>query len=415
MVKLCGREMEVAFMFTTILGVIVLLSLIVLAYLIIDFNLGRKRHLETVAKVEFPKRYSDLQLFTDGGKLFKEMFQDLREAKEHIHALFYIVQDDHISKEFFDILKEKAEQGVEVRLLLDWVGSKKVKKQAIEKLKQSGVEFYYCHIPKAPFFFYTLNERNHRKITVIDGKTGFVGGFNVGKEYLGQDPKFGVWRDYHLKMTGEGVQDLQRQFLEDWQDDSNIDLREDPKYYPPSEKGKIQHQIVPTNGAFLTSTFKQLLTRAQKEVVICTPYFVPSDELMKELLHTLKRGVKVKIVVPQKEDHPLLRDAGFNYFPALMDAGAEIYRFFYGFFHAKVMNVDSELCDIGTANFDKRSLHINHEVNCIIFDKKFVQHVRENVDADLDTAELLTKEFIQQRGLIERSKQKVAKVVSPLL
>ncbi|WP_227521417.1 MULTISPECIES: cardiolipin synthase [Bacillus] len=402
-------------MFTMFFGVIIVIGLIVLAYLIIDFNLGRKRHLETVAKIEFPKRYSDLQLFTDGGKLFKEMFNDLRSAKEHIHALFYIVQDDHISKEFFDILKEKAKQGVEVRLLLDWVGSKNVKKQEIEKLKQSGVEFYYCHIPKAPFFFYTFNERNHRKITVVDGNIGFVGGFNVGKEYLGQDPKYGVWRDYHLKMTGEGVQDLQKQFLEDWLDDSKIDLLENTKYFPASEKGKTRHQIVPTNGAFLTSTFKQLLKCAQNEVVICTPYFVPSDELMEELLQTLGRGVKVKIVVPQKEDHPLLRDAAFNYFPTLMEAGAEVYRFFYGFFHAKVIIVDSELCDIGTANFDKRSLHINHEINCIIFDKEFVRHVREKVDSDLATAERLTEEFLHQRGLLEKSKQQVAKVLSPLL
>lgn len=388
---------------------------LVIAWIVIDMKLGRINHLRKVSKKEFPKRHSDLLLYTDGSTLFKELFQDLRNAEHHIHSLFYIVQDDHISKEFFSILIEKAREGVEVRLLLDRVGSNNVKKQQIQQLKKNNIAVYHCHSPTFPFFFYSLNQRNHRKITVVDGKIGYIGGFNIGKEYMGQDPKFGEWRDYHLKMLGEGVQDLQAQFLQDWLEESGMDLSTDPSYFPPLEKGKSLHQIVPTNGAFLSDTFLALLKRAQKSVIICTPYFIPSEKLFDELLHTLKRGVKVTILVPLKEDHPLVRDAAFPYFTALIEAGAEVHRFYQGFYHAKVLVVDDQVCDIGTANFDKRSLFLNHEINCLIFDTAFIKKTTGEIMEDIHNSEKLTMEFIQNRSLLEKGKEQLSKIISPLL
>ncbi|MGY3718114.1 cardiolipin synthase [Sutcliffiella cohnii] len=395
---------------------VVLFALFLLIMLaILDFKLGRKKHLAEVEHDVFPKRKSNISLFTDGGTLFKHMYDDLREAKEHIHALFYIVREDHISKEFLSILKEKAEEGLEVRLLMDWGGSFKFKKETVQQLKGSGVEVYFCHPPKFPHLFYSINERNHRKITIIDGKIGYVGGYNVGKEYVDQDAKMGVWRDYHLKVTGEGVKDLQFQFLQDWKDDTGIDLRENNQYYPPLTPGEITHQFVPTNGAFLTETFVSLIKKAKKQIIIATPYFIPSDELIKELFKALNRGVKVSVLVPQKEDHLLLRDAGFNYFPALMQAGATIYRFYYGFYHAKVMVIDEEICDIGTANFDKRSLFLNHEINCLIYDSEFVQCVLHEIQEDMHNSEVLTPDYLKKRSFLAKGKQRVAKILSPLL
>ncbi|WP_078378584.1 cardiolipin synthase [Sutcliffiella halmapala] len=392
-----------------------ILLVLIVVWLIIDFQLGRKNHLKKVSKKEFPKRHSDMTLYTNGSALFNDLFQDLRNADHHIHSLFYIVQDDHISKEFFSILIDKARKGVEVRLLLDRVGSKNVKKQQIQELKDNNIEVYYCHLPTFPYFFYSLNQRNHRKITVVDGTIGYIGGFNIGKEYLGQDPELGVWRDYHLKMLGEGVQDLQSQFLQDWLEESRVDLTTAPQYFPPLTKGKSLHQIVPTNGAFLSDTFLMLLKRAQKSVMICTPYFIPSEKLLDELLYTLSKGIKVTILVPVKEDHPLVRDAAFPYYPALIEAGAEIYRFYQGFYHAKVIVIDDKVCDIGTANFDKRSLFLNHEINCLIFDTNFIKQTTSEIMEDIHNSEKLTMEFIQNRSLLEKGKEQLTKIISPLL
>ena len=184
-------------------------------WVFMDFTLGRKKHLASAKTNTLPVRESDLAIFAEGPKLFDDLFSELQNAKQHIHILFYIVQDDKISQEFLSILKQKVKNGVEVRLMVDWVGSG-LKRKTIKSLKAAGVEFAYSQMPKLPFLFYSSQVRNHRKITVIDGQIAYLGGFNIGEEYNNHDPKLSPWRDYHLKMTGEGVSDLQSEFLEDW-------------------------------------------------------------------------------------------------------------------------------------------------------------------------------------------------------
>ncbi|WP_223702963.1 cardiolipin synthase [Sutcliffiella deserti] len=396
---------------------IVIALLIIIAWVLIDFSLGRKNHLKNLRKKEFPKRNSDFTLYTDGNKLYEDLFDEMKNASNHIHTFFYMVNDDHVSEEYFTILKNKADEGVEVRLLMDYLGSHKVKKKKVEELRSHGITAEFCQKPSFPYLFFSINQRNHRKITVIDGKIGYLGGFNIGKEYLGQDPKFGVWRDYHLKFTGEGVQDLQTQFFENWTE-ANPGTSQDyqlPNYYPPLAKGKSRHQLVPTNGRFLEDTFQGLIRRAQKSIIICTPYFIPNDELFDELLQALNRGVKVTILLPEKADHILVRDAAFLYFPALLKAGADVHFFYLGFYHAKVMVIDEEMCDIGTANFDKRSLYLNNELNCLIFDPEFVQSLIPAIQKDIHNAEKLTYEFINERSIFDKGKEQVARLVAPLL
>ncbi len=389
---------------------------LVIAWLTLDLYLGRKKHLKEVKRLTFPKRQGDILLYADGNLLYKDLFEDMRMASHHIHSLFYMVRDDHASKEFLSILKDKADQGLEVRLLLDYFGSFDVKKETIKELKQHGIEVEVYHKPAFPFFFFSINQRNHRKITVVDGKIGYVGGFNIGKEYLGQDPEFGVWRDYHLKLEGEGVQDLQSQFIQNWEQAGDFDAREwGDAYYPIAEKGPITHKLVPTNGGHLSETFLTLLQRAEKSIIICTPYFIPSDPLLEELLGALGRGVKVTVLVPAKADHPLVMDAAFPYFKKIIGAGAEVYRFYLGFYHAKVMVIDDHTCDIGTANFDKRSLFLNNEINCLIFDKEFVRKTVDEIHKDIHNSEKLTLEFIQNRSIFDKSKEQLSKFLSPLM
>ncbi|WP_432816068.1 cardiolipin synthase [Sutcliffiella horikoshii] len=385
-------------------------------WLALDLHLGRKKHLKEAKRLKFPKRQGDIQLYSDGNLLYKDLFDDMRNATHHIHSLFYMVRNDHASKEFLSILKEKADQGLEVRLLLDYFGSFDVKKDTVKELKSHGIEVEFYHKPAFPFFFFSINQRNHRKITVVDGKIGYVGGFNIGKEYLGQDSEFGVWRDYHLRLIGEGVQDLQSQFFQNWEQAGDFPSKEwGEAYYPAAASGPITHELVPTNGGHLTKTFLSLMQRAEKSIIIGTPYFIPSEPLLKEILSALKRGVKVTVLVPAKADHPLVMDAAFPYFKAIIPAGAEVYRFYLGFYHAKVMVIDDHTCDIGTANFDNRSLFLNNEINCLIYDKEFVQRTVEEIHKDIHNSEKLTLEFIEKRSLIAKGRELLSKFFAPLM
>ena len=221
-----------------ILAIILILLLLIVIWFLLDFLIGRKKHLQTFKPQTFPLRKSDINLFAAGPALFNDYFSELKAAKKHIHISFYIVHDDDISLQFFDILQKKAQEGVEVRLMADSIGAKKVTKEMIEDLRQAGGQFVFSQEIKPPFLFYSLQVRNHRKITVIDGKIGYLGGFNIGKEYINLDPKLTPWRDYHLKFKGEGVQDLQTCFLRDWQRDAKVKIREQESYFPALEKGQ---------------------------------------------------------------------------------------------------------------------------------------------------------------------------------
>lgn len=399
----------------TVISVILLCIILVFLWLQIDFALGKKQHLNKVNKREFPFRQSNIELFIYGGKLFTDLFTEIEAAKQHIHILFYIVKNDQISLKFFSLLEKKALEGVEVRLLVDRIGGKHISNKQISALKNSGAMFAFCHKPKLPYLFYSFNERNHRKISVIDGKIGYLGGFNVGKEYLGHNPSFGVWRDYHLKMTGEGVQDLQTQFLLDWELATKQNLLVNKQFFPLLEKGLIRHKLIPTDGAFLKERFLEIINNANREIVIGTPYFIPGKEIKDALLSALKRGVKVKVLVPMKADHAFVKEAAFPYFKTLIKSGCEVYRFYYGFYHAKVIMVDGVFSDIGTANFDKRSLHLNHEFNCFIYDERFSQQVRDQLYSDIEKSELLTLAALNKRSIFEKGKDSFSTLISDLL
>ncbi|KAA0546183.1 cardiolipin synthase [Bacillus sp. BGMRC 2118] len=392
-----------------------LVLFIIFLWMIIDYRLGRFFHIKRMKKRSYPTRKSDISLFITGQKLYDDLFHEIKKAKKHIHILFYIVKDDKISHTFLELLMEKAKQGVEVRLLLDRIGSMNITKATIKRLRESDVHFSFCHVPKPPFLIYSINERNHRKIAVIDGKIGYVGGFNIGKEYIGQDPKLGDWRDYHLRLAGEGVQDLQMQFLKDWKKATKENVFDNESYFPPHLPGKHSHKIVPTHGTYLQDVFMELIRGAKSEIIIGTPYFIPSRKLFNEILQAAKRGVQVHIIVPMRADHLFVKEAAIPYFKPLLQANCNVYRYYYGFFHAKVVVVDGEICDIGTANFDKRSLFLNHEINCIITDRLFIDDVRKSLLRDMDFSEEVTIEFLENRSLLQRAKEVFSTLISKLL
>ncbi|MEM5597439.1 phospholipase D-like domain-containing protein [Niallia circulans] len=218
--------------FLIILSIIAIL--IFLLYL--DFQLGKRAQHQKVNRKNHPFRYSDFHIYSDGTELFPALFQAIEEATDHVHILFYTIKTDSISKEFLNLLKSKAHEGVEVRLILDWLGSYKIRRKVREELKKAGIQFAFCQLPSFPYLFYSLQVRNHRKIAIIDGKVGFMGGFNIGKDYIHANIKLSPWRDYHLKLIGEGVDDLQREFLMDWLKASKINLLQNRIYFPVQKR-----------------------------------------------------------------------------------------------------------------------------------------------------------------------------------
>jgi cardiolipin synthase len=381
----------------------------------IDYTVGKRRHQKHLTEYLYPLRQGQLTLFSDGNNLYKSLFEEIRQATNEIHILFYIVKHDQISKEFLGILSDKAKEGITVRLLLDLVGSFQLPRRTIQQLKQNGVQFAYSNKPKLPFLFFTLNRRNHRKITIIDGKTGYLGGFNIGQEYLGLDPALGIWKDYHLKIKGEGLIDLQEQFITDWNKATKNQLVNNVKGPFPPFSETSTFRFMATEGRQLEEQFVSLIRQAKQEIWIGSPYFIPSRPIMDALLQALAKGVAVTILVPMKADHPLVKEAAFSYFPSLLRAGARIFRYYYGFYHSKTIIIDEAMCDIGTANFDKRSLFLNEEINCYIYDRTFVQQIRKNFWRDIEQAEELSLEDLAGRTLLDYSKQGAAKLIDSFL
>jgi cardiolipin synthase A/B len=388
---------------------------LILLWLTLDYHLGRRMHLKALYLPHAPKRQSQIEIFTDGEFLFKDYFDELKRATKHIHILFYIARSDSFSQEFFDIITKKAAEGVEVRLMLDWVGSFKVDRKLVQKLKDAGGQFTFSQVPKFPFFFYTSQIRNHRKVTVIDGKMGYLGGFNIGKEYVNQDPKFKQWRDYHLKIKGEGVLDLQKELLTNWRKNTKIDLLQNAIYFPEQQAGPIEHEIIPAEANMLEKTFLGLISSAKETIMIGTPYFIPSPKVFHALLAAIKRGVAIKILVPKITDHILVQEASYPYFRTLLKEKAQVFQFHNGFYHAKTLMIDDQICDIGTANFDKRSFFLNLEINCFLYDKRMIQLAKETMERDFKDAKPLTLSELNQPNLWRSTKEKLASIFSHFL
>ncbi|MEH7436192.1 cardiolipin synthase [Neobacillus drentensis] len=388
------------------------LLLLIIIWLVLDFRLGRKKHLSIVSYMETSILHGHADIFTHGKELFADYFREIHQATKHVHVLFYIVKDDQFGQEFLALLKEKARQGVEVRLLIDRLGSWRIKASTVRALKEAGVKFAFSNRIKLPFPFYSSQIRNHRKISIIDGKIGYVGGFNIGKEYIDQDAKLSPWRDYHLKIMGESVHSLQSEFMIDWEEYGGENLQHRPAYFPSLSKGPVRHQLVPTEAGMLEEKFVQVIQKAQHSIIIGSPYFLPSTRVMRELLQALSRGVSLTVVVPYTADHMLVQEGSYRYLRELLKKGAVVYQYKNGFYHAKTMVIDDSICDIGTANFDNRSFFLNKEINCYIYDPAFIRRVKEVIEKDIKDSTLLTLEVLNKPNPLRSLKESFARLIA---
>jgi|GEM_PF-272623 len=359
------------------------------------------------------------EILTDGEAAFSSIFDMIDKAGHHIHLAYYILRDDGVGRRFRDALIRKAREGVQVRLLYDGFGSWKLKRSYLRELAEGGVRVQ-CFLPLgAALRSRRINHRYHRKIVVVDGKSGFTGGINIGDEYLGMDRKIGYWRDTHLRVEGDAVYDLQNIFVRDWELASGERL-EDPAFWPPHACASNERVQIVSCGPRLgrneiLDALLAAIAAARERVWIATPYFVPDDGLKTALQTAALGGVDVRLIVPGVADTRFVLAASLSHAADLREAGARVYRYQKGFIHAKVMLVDRLLASVGTANLDMRSFYSNYELNALLFDGKPIGRLEEDFLRDFADSREATAEELRGRTAGARAGRAAARLLTPLL
>lgn len=363
---------------------------------------------------------NEIELLNNGAEKFPKLIKCLKNAKKYIHLEYYIFNDDDIGREIINILIEKASQGVEVKILYDGMGCIHNSPKFFESLRVAGGKAISFFPPFVPYINVRINYRNHRKICIVDGEHGFVGGLNIGDEYLGKSKKFGFWRDIHLYLSGDAIDTLQIRFLLDWRFAAKEDFVMDNKYFP--KRDRINHkgvQII-TSGpdskwCSIRNTYLKLINKAQKNIYIETPYFVPDESILTALKIASLSGIDVRIIIPCKPDHPFVYWASKSYVWDLIESGVKCYTYDNGFIHSKMISIDGKVCTIGTANMDIRSFSLNFEVNAIVYDEGTTLKLDEAFKQDLLKSTLLTIDHYNNRTLFIRFKESVSRLLSPIL
>jgi cardiolipin synthase len=357
---------------------------------------------------------------TNGEETFSHIIEELKKAKHHIHLEYYIIRNDHIGSQIKDILIQKVKQGVKVRFLYDAVGSWKLSKKYISALRNAGIETVPFGPVRVPFLNSKFNFRNHRKIIVIDGNVGFVGGLNIGDEYLGRNEHIGFWRDTHLMLKGEAVRTLQLIFLQDWYYMTNYSFLTAEYLSPqPSNKNHGGVQLIaggPDNEwSVIKNIFFSMITSAKKSVWIASPYFIPDEDIFSAIKVAALSGIDVRLLVPNRPDKRIVFHASRSYFPELLEAGVKVYEYQRGFMHSKIVIVDDELASIGTSNMDMRSFHLNFEVNAFLYRTKSTRKLVTDYLHDIEHSKQLNLEEFKKRNFGIRLLESTARLLSPLL
>lgn len=361
-----------------------------------------------------------IEIFDDGVEKFRALIDDISNAKDHIHIQYYIFKLDNLGQRIYEVLKKKAKQGVKVRILYDEMGSRGLRKRHFKELLELGgeVEIFFPSI--LPLINPRLNFRNHRKIVVIDGRIGYIGGFNVGDEYLGLNKKFGYWRDTHLRIEGSSVHPLQTRFILDWNQASENKIDYSERYFPAiPKKGDVAMQIISsgpdTDWPNIKNAYLKLLMEAKRYIYIQTPYFIPDNSFLNAIEVACLSGIDVRIMIPNKPDHMFVYWATYSYIGELLQAGARVYIYDKGFIHAKMIVIDDEASSVGTANIDVRSFKLNFEVNAFIYDRQVSHELAEIFEKDILDSRELSLEQYENRSLKIKFKESISRLLSPIL
>ena len=377
-------------------------------------------HLNQLYGRAYYSQNNSVEFITDGRQMFDTMMQDIMSARETINIMFFIVKNDETGRQFIDALTQKAREGVEVRLLLDSMGSRQINDRVLRDFLDAGGKRAYFFPRKLNLVNVDFNYRNHRKLAVIDGIIGYTGGFNIAREYLGLKKKFGYWRDTHIRITGQSVQDINARFILDWRTASKEKIVLSEAFYSGViSEGNTGIQIVSSGPDSVKEEVKRslmkMITSAERSIYVQTPYFVPDDSILESLKMAAQCGVDVRVMIPCMPDHPLVYWATYSYAGELVKSGGRVFIYENGFLHSKTMVVDGEVGTVGSANFDRRSFSLNFESNAFIYDKKEAQTMERIFCEDLKECKELTISLYENRSRTIKVKEVAARLLSDLL
>jgi len=361
---------------------------------------------------------NDVELLIDGDATFTSIFEGIEAAKEYILFQFYIVKDDGLGRKVKERLIAKRRDGVRVYFLYDEVGSHRLPDEYKNELRAAGVEMYNFHTRKGPRNRFQVNFRNHRKIVVVDGDIAWIGGHNIGDEYLGKDPKFGHWRDTHVRIEGPAAIAAQLSFFDDWHWATNnvLDLDWTARR---AEAGNVPVLIIASGPADELETahlmFIHAINTAQERIWISSPYFVPDEAVMSALQLAGLRGVDVRILIPDNPDQLMVYLAAFSYFDDAAVTGVKFYKYTEGFLHQKALIVDDLVSSVGTANFDNRSFRLNFEITAMFADPDFTAQVERMFEEDFSNSRMVEGDELDKKSLLFKIGVRLARLTSPVL
>lgn len=360
-----------------------------------------------------------VEILDDGPEKFRRLYEDIENATESVYFQYYIFHSDQLGDKFIELLKRKAKEGVTVLFLVDGMGGRNFKLKDRKAMREAGVQLEIFFPGIFPRVNTHMNFRNHRKMVVIDHEIGYIGGFNVGDEYVNKSRRFGYWRDTHLRIVGPAVNSLQWRFYMDF------------RFAAKSFSGKFQTKgIFPKKGHTsmcivssgpdsranaIRNGYDKIISKAKRDIYIQTPYFVPDDGLLYSMKIALLSGVRVHIMIPQKRDHPFVHWASLSFIGELLEYGADVYMYTGGFLHSKIVLADDFLASVGTANFDIRSFELNFEVNAFIFDEEVTKKLVANFYRDVEQSIHYTYEDYCNRSRLTKIRESFSRLLSPVL
>jgi len=363
--------------------------------------------------------FNTVEILLDGVETFPSMFEAIAEAREYINLEFYRLESDILGMKFCDALVEKAKEGVKVRVIFDDVGSWSLSNKTIKHMWQNGVEIYPFMPVRFPWLTNKINYRNHRKILVVDGKKGYLGGLNIADKYLHGHREIGNWRDTHLLVRGEAVAALNNVFMVDWYFVSDIlltDESQEKKEYQTGNRCWIQIAFSgpDSDWANIMQVYFSAIATAKKYIYLCTPYFSPDESILNALLTASLAGVDVRLILPGKSDSPVAYWNTRSYIEEMLETGIKVYLYKEGFNHSKYLIVDDVFSSVGSANMDMRSFDLNFEIAAMIYDEDFASRLLKVFEMDVKRSNLINFDEWKKRKRTERYKESLARIFGPL-
>ena len=362
-----------------------------------------------------------LEILTNARDKYNKIIDDIKRAKHYIFFEYYVFRQDETGKYFVDLLTEKARQGVKVYFLYDGIGAMglSLRRNFLKALKEAGGNVSVFLSPFSLKTFSKLNFRNHRKIVIIDGEVCYTGGINIGNEYIGEVFNNAKWYDIHTRFCGDAVHQVEEVFAKDWFFATGENLQDLIKAYEFRSGGDTTVQIIPSGpdqkSPLIYNTIFTAISLAKRRIDIITPYLIPDQPLIELFRNLALRGIKIRLVLPGYNNHPLVAAAGRSYYEELMETGIEIYETMNVMLHAKVVLIDDDWCTLGSANMDTRSFKLNFEMNVVVYSKQFVNKLDGVLDNYLAISTQIDYDEFLKRKYTKRVFEGICRTISPVL